>query len=252
MFVIEAIRCFGCPENPFKSLQCLNDGSTFEQCFPALDYSRSRDFEPVVIERQLAGRRIETRKDPGWTWEELAKIDPKAGGAPRLQLDALRLMAIFLNHWDNKSENQRLLCVETQPAAKTTKRGGRSDGANDCPQPLAMIQDLGGTFGPFKLDLEGWRSTPIWTEPATCSVSMRTLPYEGSTFPDIRISEPGRAFLAARLRLLSSAQVRDLFAGARLSRYNHRTDAGKSLDNWVQAFEEKVRAITEHPGCPAV
>ena len=88
-----------------------------------------------------------------------------------------------------------------------------------------MIQDLGGTFGPFKLDLEGWSSTPIWAESATCRVSMRTLPYGGSTFPDITISEAGRAFLAARLRLLTSAQVRDLFEGARLSRYSgHQTD----------------------------
>jgi hypothetical protein len=80
---------------------------------------------------------------------------------------------------------------------------------------------------------------------------MRTLPYGGSSFPDINISESGRAFLAARLRLLTSAQVSDLFTGARLSRYQHETEAGQNLDNWIQTFEEKVRAIVDHPGCPA-
>ena len=114
-----------------------------------------------------------------------------------------------------------------------------------------MIQDLGGTFGPFKLDLAGWKSTPIWADAATCRVSMRSLPYEGSTFPDITISESGRAFLAARLRQWTPAQVRDLFEGARLASYTHQTDEARNIDNWVDAFTEKVRAITDHPGCPA-
>jgi hypothetical protein len=114
-----------------------------------------------------------------------------------------------------------------------------------------VIQDLGGTFGPFKLDLEGWRSTPIWAESATCRVSMRTLPYGGSTFHDTTISEPGRAFLAERLRALTSLQVRDLFEGARLSHYTgHATDQARDIDNWVDAFDQKVRAIADHPGCP--
>src|SRR6202040_3759394 len=103
MYVVDRIRCAGCPEDPFSTLQCLNDGSSYEQCFSSLDYSQTRDFDAAVIERPLAGRRIETRKDPGWTWEELTKIDPDAGGASRAQVDALRLMAVFLGHWDNKS-----------------------------------------------------------------------------------------------------------------------------------------------------
>jgi hypothetical protein len=114
-----------------------------------------------------------------------------------------------------------------------------------------MIQDLGGTFGPAKLDLAGWRSTPIWAEPASCRVSMRTLPYGGSTFPDINISEPGRAFLAARLRQLTAAQVHELFEGAGLPRYAHKTAEAKQVENWVQAFNDKVRAIVDHPGCPS-
>jgi hypothetical protein len=249
MYVVARIRCSGCPDDPFSKLQCLNDGSTFKQCFADLDYSRAVDFDTVVIERQLPGRRIETRKDPGWTWEELTNIDVAAGGAPRAHLDALRLMAVFLNHWDNKSGNQRLLCLDAPTPPKVKKRA-RRDVATDCRQPLAMIQDLGATFGPVKLDLEGWQSTPIWTDPANCRVSMRTLPYEGSTFPDISISEDGRAFLAARLRLITPAQLHDLFEGAGLARYAHTTEAASNLDNWIKAFNVKVRAIVDHPGCP--
>lgn len=66
-----------------------------------------------------------------------------------------------------------------------------------------MIQDLGGSFGPPKLDLANWASSRIWADAARCIVSMRALPYEGSTFPDTRISEEGRRFLAERLDRLS-------------------------------------------------
>ena len=61
-------------------------------------------------------------------------IDPSRGGATRDEVDALRLMAVFLHHWDNKSSNQRLTCV-----GPTTP---------DCAHPLAMIQDVGSEFGP--------------------------------------------------------------------------------------------------------
>jgi hypothetical protein len=80
---------------------------------------------------------------------------------------------------------------------------------------------------------------------------MRTLPYEGSTFPDLNISEPGRAFLADRLRQLTPAQVHELFESARLSRYADATDEARNIDNWIKAFDEKVKAIVDHPGCPA-
>jgi hypothetical protein len=257
MYVVDRIRCTGCPEDPFSTLQCMNDGSSYEQCFSHIDYSQTRDFDAAVIERPLPGRRIETRKAPGWTWEELSKIDPAAGGASRAQVDALRLMAVFLSHWDNKSGNQRLLCLDaqqrapgTKTATKTARKSAAQDDARECHRSLAMVQDLGGTFGPAKLDLTGWRSTPIWAESASCRVSMHTLPYEGSTFPDINISEPGRAFLAARLRQLTASQVHELFEGARLSRYAHQTDEGKQVENWVKVFNEKVSAIADHPGCP--
>jgi hypothetical protein len=82
------------------------------------------------------------------------------------------------------------------------------------------------------------------------SVSMKTLPYGGSSFPDVRISEEGRAFLAARLGKLTATQVRDLFVGARVAQYPHANPAQHDVENWVQAFQTKVRAITDRAPCP--
>ena len=117
MFVVEGVRCFGCPSDPFEGLQCVNEGAPIGQCFPGLDYSRAQEFRPAVIERPIEGRRIETTKERGWKWDELVKIDAAAGGAPRDHVDALRLLAVMLGHWDNKAKNQRLLCL-----AKRTPR----------------------------------------------------------------------------------------------------------------------------------
>ena len=153
---------------------------------------------------------------------------------------------MFLGHWDNKAKNQRLICLGEPDVAK-----GRTIGAVTCDRPVAMVQDVGGTFGPDKLSLEGWSATPIWANAGRCLISMRTLPYGGSTFGDIEISEEGREFLANLLRQLSAEQIRALFTGARVPAYPRATDAGRSIDNWVKAFESKVDAIVNRPACPS-
>lgn len=112
-----------------------------------------------------------------------------------------------------------------------------------------MIQDLGATFGPDKLDWSRWSASPIWTDAATCTVSMRTLPYGGSSFSDTRISEDGRRFLGERLGRLSPRQIRELFEGARVGRYARTDSQAASVDRWVQAFQARVQLITDRPPC---
>ena len=63
------------------------------------------------MESKLAGRSIEVDTFEGWDWRELPLVDPSNGGATRAELDALRLIAVFISHWDNKNPNQRLVCV---------------------------------------------------------------------------------------------------------------------------------------------
>ncbi len=235
MYTVERVRCLGCPADPFKALQCLNEKPR-AACFPDIDYSRVEVFEDAVIERPLKGRRVETARERGWSWEELGTLDPAVGGAPRAHVDALRLMAVYLGHWDNKPKNQRLVCLDDS-----------KDGP--CERPLAMVQDLGDAFGPFKLDLDGWRQFPVWVDAASCRVSMRSLPYGGSSFPNATISEEGRAFLAERLRGLTRADLRALVQGARLDRYRPLKGRAASLDEWADAMYAKVRAIVDRAPC---
>src|SRR5581483_8074783 len=202
LYHVADVRCIGCPADPFPGLKCLRAKGSPERCFPNLDPQHASDFRDALIERQLEGQAIETETRRGWSWSELNTIasrDP----ASRAHVDALRLIVMFLNDWDTKHDNQRLLCL-----------GARSD-ASTCRNPVAMVSDVGATFGPNKLNLERWRTSPVWSDAATCEISMRHLPYQGEGFVEVRISEAGRRFLADELRRLSQSQLVDLFEGAR-------------------------------------
>ena len=226
MFVVRRVTCWGCPRYPYPRLPWL-DGLL-------ADFSRAASFEYPVIERQFPGREIRAGESEGWAWSELEDVDEARGGSSRAELDAFRLFAVFVNHWDNKAENQRLTCLAG---------GEGADGG--CTTPFALIHDFGATFGPRRAELRGWSARPVWSDAATCTVSMRGMPYDGGTFPERQLTERGRTHLAGLLRRLSREQVTSLFAGARFGEQS----AGR-VEGWVQAFEERVRQIVDRGPCP--
>jgi hypothetical protein len=195
-------------------------------------------FKEVMIERPFEGTRIEQTDDQGWSWYELDKIDPKRGGASRTEVDALRLMAVLLAHWDNKGPNQRLVCPPGQEGP---------DGS--CRAPVAVLHDLGATFGPLKADLPNWKLAPMWADAAACRVSMATLPYKGGTFPDHRISEEGRALALKLLRTLSPSQLNTLFEASGFSRFPHVMAAAREPQSWTDVFLAKVDQIAAAGPC---
>lgn len=239
MFVVRRVRCLGCPQFPFQALKCLDDNRLSASCFAgAINYSEWVDFDPAIVERRFEGKKIEAVEDQGWAWYELDRIDPAHGGSTRAEVDGLRLIALLLAHWDNKAENQRLVCL---PA------GERPDGT--CAKPFALIQDLGGTFGPFKVDLANWQRAPIWTDPRSCRVSMKHLPWGGGTFPDGHITEAGRRFALSLLDQLSERQLAELFDGSRMTAYDQVSAAGRDAALWVKAFKNKVSEIRAAGPC---
>ena len=240
MYVVRAVNCAGCPRFPYHSLRCHAMTGSRWPCFPTgVDFERRTRFSPAVIEQRLEGRRIEASPDQGWAWYELDKIDPEKGGSLRSEVDALRLLAVFLAHWDNKAENQRLVC----PPGSDLPDGG-------CARPLAMVQDLGGTFGPTKLDLHNWRTAPVWSDPRACRVTMEPLPFRGGTFEERTISEKGRQFLLTRIEQFSTEQIASLFESARAPEYDAIRAENRNPHAWAVAFEDKVRQIRSAGPCP--
>ncbi len=240
MFVVRAVHCDGCPRFPFHSLKCNEKLELPALCFGGLLAANGvSTFTTAVIERRLEGTVIEAVDDQGWAWYELDRIDASRGGATRAEIDAFRLLAVLLAHWDNKAANQRLIC----PAGRELPDGG-------CAAPVAMIQDLGATFGPSRVDLPSWRATPIWHDRAACTISMHALPYGGATFPTVNVSEAGRLLIVGLLEQLSRRQLRELFMASRITSYDSIDAEGRDPDAWARVFEDKVRQIREGGPCP--
>lgn len=225
--IVPRLRCYGCPRHPFLALhlrRSLHMPFVREQ----IDNGFT-DFEWVSVEHKFPAPAIETDTVSGWEWRELDGVD-----APRAEVDAFRLLAAFLAHWDNKSANQRLVCLDSPRAPQ-----------DECEHPLAMIQDLGASFGPPKVNLARWRDLPIWHDRTTCMLSMRTLPFEGATFEDVTVSEEGRALAAERLGAVKDEQIERLFADARFPQFQVGTDDQRDLKAWTAAFKSRVKQIAD-------
>jgi hypothetical protein len=237
--LVQRLRCYGCPNEPFVTAKLVEATQTQPLYERVSDENGYEDFEWVAVEQKLAAAAIETDSQKGWAFFELDAVDPSKGGAPRAHVDALRLLAVFLAHWDNKAENQRLVCLsETWPPAAR------------CPEPFLLLQDVGSTFGPNRVDLDAWKAARIWEDRNACKVSMSDLPYGGGTFGPTRVSERGRRFLARLLEQLTDAQLTDLFAGARFDQPRNPLYRTSPVPEWVRAFKARVRAISEGPPCP--
>ena len=237
---VHSVRCRGCPLLPQQALQCLTNGEPAVICLQGANAGTVITFEPAVIEQTIKGKKIEATDDQGWTWYELDKIDPKAGGSSRAEVDALRLVAVLIAHWDNKGANQKLIC----PAG--------AEGPDDvCRTPIAAINDLGGTFGPMRVDLANWTRVPIWTDARACRVSMKGLPFGGATFPETQISEEGRQFALRLLGALTRDQLNTLFEASGVTSFPHVLAAARQSQAWTDAFLDKVGQIRDAGPCPS-
>jgi hypothetical protein len=222
------VRCRGCSGDPFRD--------------PRMHSGEIHEFEPAVIEREF-GRELRPGDEEGWAWPELDLVDQKAGGAPLAERDALKLLAVFMQHTDNKPQQQRLVCASD---------ANGSSGPGVCAEPIAMLDDVGLTFGEASkrntnstgsVNFANWSTTPVWRDSEGC-VGNLSKSFTG-TLENPRISEEGRRFLASRLSQLSDAQLRDLFETAGMPR---RVGGGPSasVEQWVATFKDKREQVVSH------
>jgi hypothetical protein len=206
-------------------------------------------FNPAAIERKPKGHEMKSEHKGGWAWPELDVIDENQGGAPRAHRDALKLLAVFMQHTDNKQEQERLLCLPK----------GRTEGAG-CEQPFMMMHDVGLTFGQANLfnrtsvgsvNFDQWSKTPVWKNAPACIGNLSKS--ATGTLKDPLISEAGRQFLADRLEQLSDPQLHDLFEVARVDQRSRRPNSAEppaTIDEWVAAFKHKRDEIVNNR-CPS-
>jgi hypothetical protein len=210
-------------------------------------------FDAATVERRFPGVTIESHEEQGWKWTELDDVDPAAGGAPLAHRDALKLLAVFVQHGDNGSDQQRMVCLP-----EGVRRGPQGE---TCSRPFLVVHDLGSTFGgaglftrnhSAKMQLAEWSEKPIFKDRDKCVADLRDSVHGDLHDPHIR--EAGRRFLAERLALLSRRQIRDLFTVARVEEHKEMMqENGRerpvTADDWVEVFLRK-RAEIADGRCP--
>jgi len=227
------VVCRGCSDDPWNKRDKIEG---------------SHAFDIATIERKAPGH--EMHGDPaGWAWRELDVVDEEHGGAPRPQRDALKLLAVLIQHTDNKAEQQALDCLPG---------GLERDGS--CSKPFLILHDVGLTFGhanyfnrnaTSSVNFELWARTPIWRNQEACIGHLGEA--KTGTLADPKIGEDGRAFLADLLAQLTDQQIHDLFEVGHVERRSRRPGSSKppaSIDEWADAFKQK-RADIASTRCPA-
>lgn len=246
MFFVDEVYCYGCTKHPFKTRRVVSDNPKAGNIFKDTAIEKKLSGDKVMSEHRVSD--AQRQRDPlapdkvwsaGVEFKEMMANLPEVGRAEQVaQRDALRLLAIFMNHIDLKSDNQRMICTKTND--------------NDqCTKAIMMIQDVGTSFGVTlskqalrlkKVDLQTWRSTPIWQDPARCMGLLTKNPAAPLFVPDWsmltpKISDAGRVFLAKLLTDFSSdrSRVEALFRAGRVD--------DRELSGWVDAFISKVNQI---------
>jgi len=260
------VLCKDCPTNPVLGFQ--------ENESPQSIY-----WGESSIERKLDGREMELEKIPGWTWQEMNNL---VAGAHQKQMsqsivnayfkaqsfdkkkfntewNALKLLAAFLKHNDNKADNQRMMCFETV----------EFQGKTICSQPVIYIQDIGSSFGGGgkipnrggKASLKDWASKPVFkgydAEKQLCqaalTASFRAQSYLGWIFrgglQDPYINEEGRLLLSHKLDALTDEQIEQIFTVARMDHLKEVKADGSyvTIADWVRVFKEKRDEVRK--GC---
>ena len=117
------VQCLGCSSDPWHRRERVKGDHLFA---------------PAVIEHRPDGYEMtDDRGKIGWSWRELDLVDESAGGAPAAQRDALKLLAVFMQHTDTKRKQQRLLCLPGGLVAGGSVRQAVSDVARRRPHVWA-------------------------------------------------------------------------------------------------------------------
>jgi len=237
------VECHNCPSDPASG-----SGSRGTQTFDA-----------ATIVRKYPGHKMyeEGKSEQGWSWKELDE-----NGRPDSEKDGLKLLAVIVQHSDNKPPQQRLVCngvkvdQSTHPFTTT------------CQESKMLVQDIGATFGGgglltsntgAKMNLHEWSGKKLWKKTGTpgmkeadcpiCQARLTKSLTAKDGLSDPTISEEGRRFLAGLMCQLTDVQIENLFKAARVAfmpeyhnsdgSFKQGFDEATILKQWTEAFKAK-------------
>lgn len=257
------VVCRGCPEQPWEIVDehKRHHLDTEGNIAPLPSEARigTYRFELATIEEPIDARAIEVGEHAGWSWREIDRIEPGAGGSSRAEVDALKLLNAFTQNADNKAKQNELAC----PREAVREEAG---GKVACLRPIMYVDDLGSVFGrggfttgyDGRVDYLSWGERPVWKSETSCKTRLVSIggPWRPSTLKDPVVGEEGRALLAGLLGRLSDAQIAGLFRAARIEKLHQRiledgVERDVTVDDWVRVFKRKRDEIAEHRCAPA-
>jgi hypothetical protein len=242
------VTCTDCPEEPWSYIAgSLGLGWRRVQfAYRREDWRRMAraevHFPVATLENRYPGQTLEESEDQGWSFSELLTIHDTP--AQRVHREGLVAVLSILQHADAKPGQQRLTCTDVGLSPEEESRG--------CQQPVMLVHDLGYTFGggagwlPFvygKMDIDSWRSTPVWSDRAACVLHVRSA--YNSTLHDTKISEAGRRFASELLAQLGRQQLEDLFRVARFEQAGQVDRHGRRITtaDWADVLEAKIAEL---------
>jgi len=155
-------------------------------------------------------------------------------GAPRAEIDALKLWLAFIDHGDTKTDNQKFACLDSKK---------NPDGTRTCQpgQAIFYVSDAGSTWGhsassESKARLERWKDKdPIKVSGGQCTTTAKGV-------NNAQVSEGGRQLLASNLqRLLDAEKSNGLITRVFRASRNHERDAAPEA--WTAEFVRKANTI---------
>ncbi|MFO0738348.1 MAG: hypothetical protein U0270_20815 [Labilithrix sp.] len=246
------VTCKDCPEDPWAAYQGFAPGAAAKGGPRA-----ERVYTAALIERKNDSPKIEEQGWPadkdgqGWAFDEVERVRaeaPNASGASSTEWNALKLLAAFIKHSDNKAANQRLVCDE-----------GAVTPDGKCTAPYLMIQDMGATFGgggqifgsvlsASKAKLGKWEDTKVWFDRSTCHASLFS-----AWYTDVYVTEQSRVWLLDLLSKLTDPQLRDIFVASRVTERGETLEENGqrravTVDDWLAAFKGKLRELAKPCG----
>ena len=151
--MVRRVRCHGCPRWPFRSRQIAERLHLDSFLRDRIDYDEYHDFEWVSVERRDRKKDLEFGNEEGWAFHELSsdrrldgRRDRRRGGRAQTDGDVPPSLG---QQGAEPASGLHLSAIGTGIAKGCRQTFPR------CDRPLAMMQDVGSTFGPRKVDLRG-------------------------------------------------------------------------------------------------
>lgn len=223
-------------------------------------------FSDAIVEIKYDKRPIEFTPNQGWSWDEFDRIDTSTqeGKINNVQREALALLSAFVQHADNKPEQQRLICLDDNRAGEGEDKP-EPQKSDKCLKSALMIQDLGFSFGRGHTEQADSGYSPrvlgtasaigfrdpktgrVWLDPKSCVTNVQYFKHTG-TSANKTVSEEARLLVLSRLKALTREDLVDLFIGARfVARGEKKIVNGAKVDvdlsDWIESFEQRVAQV---------